>query len=185
MVPVLSAPAQDGNGQVLAMAQSKVVQRAPRDSIAQPSAPDLYERDVFAWTQQQADLLRCGNLAHLDRVNLLEEVETLGRKEVAELRSRLRVLAAHLLKTVQPPHLSGRSWQATILVQRLELEQLIGDNPSLKSRLAVVFAEAYAAARKLAAAETGLAITTFPAHPPFTPAQALDQGWLPPAVPSN
>ncbi|MFT0727545.1 DUF29 family protein, partial [Synechococcus sp. F70.1] len=45
----------------------------------------LYERDFYAWTQEQAALLRSGQLERLDRVHLAEEIEALGRQERREL----------------------------------------------------------------------------------------------------
>ncbi len=52
----------------------------------------LYEEDFYAWTQVQARLLRQLRLADADLANIIEEIETLGRKEVSELRSRYRIL---------------------------------------------------------------------------------------------
>jgi hypothetical protein len=42
-----------------------------------------------------------------------------------------------------------------------------------------VFDECYLAARKLASAESGLAIVTFSIESPFTPEQVLDEDFLP------
>ena len=58
----------------------------------------LYEQDFFAWTKQQANLLKEGRLRELDLPNLIEELEDMGRSNYRELESRLIVLVAHLLK---------------------------------------------------------------------------------------
>ena len=50
----------------------------------------LYETDFWAWTQEQANLLRHHQWNQLDVPNLIEEIESLGRKERQELRNRLR-----------------------------------------------------------------------------------------------
>ena len=105
---------------------------------------DLYDSDFYGWTQRQAALLKVGDVAAADLSNILEEIETLGRKEVAELRSRYTVLATHLLKQRFQPAKAGRSWRTTILNQRIAIARHMADNPSLKSRADVVFAEAYA-----------------------------------------
>ena len=152
---------------------------ASLEDIPASSAQSLYDDDFYAWTQQQAALLRQGRLAAVDLPNVLEEIETLGRKEVAELRARFTVLAQHLLKEMYQPEKSGRSWRTTILNQRIEIGRHMKDNPSLKAKADSVFAEAYADARDLAASETGLAAETFPEAPPFTRAQALERSWLP------
>lgn len=150
-----------------------------RSATQTASTSSLYDDDFYAWTQQQAAILRNGRVASLDKPNVLEEIESLGRKEIAELRSRFTVLAQHLLKQRYQPEKSSRSWQTTILNQRIEIARHMMDNPSLKSKVEQVFAEAYADARELAASETGLQVATFPTMAPFSWEQALDRGWLP------
>ena len=142
----------------------------------------LYETVFYAWTQHQADLLKAGRLNHLDAANILEEIETLGRKEVSELRSRLRILLAHILKTMHQPMTDTRSWTTTVLDQRIEIADHIADNPSLKPKLAEVFDNAYQDGRQLAASETGLPLKTFPTQPPFSCDDALSRVWAPPAA---
>ena len=142
----------------------------------------LYETDFFAWTRHQADLLKAGRLSQLDTANILEEIETLGRKEVSELRSRLRILLAHILKTMHQPMKDTRSWATTILNQRIEIADHIADNPSLKPKLTEVFDRAYQDGRQLAASETGLPLKTFPADPSFSCDDALSRSWTPPAA---
>jgi uncharacterized damage-inducible protein DinB len=69
----------------------------------------LYETDFFLWTKEQAAALRAGRLDALDRDNLAEEVESLGRKDRRELESRLTVLVMHLLKWRHQPAERGGS----------------------------------------------------------------------------
>lgn len=84
-----------------------------------------YENDFYGWTQQQAALLKAGRLNDLDIVNLIEEIETMGRSEKRELQSRLMVLLVHLLKWKYQPARRGRSWLLTIKGQRMNLEDVI------------------------------------------------------------
>ena len=126
----------------------------------------LYEEDFYAWTSAQAALLREGRLDEIDIANILEEIESLGRSLVTELRSRLKILAQHLLKEIYQPEKASRSWATTIVNQRDEIEQLLDGNPSLKPQTSEVFAKAYASARKTAAAETGIPLKTFPKDRP-------------------
>ena len=77
-----------------------------------------YEQDFYGWTQEQAALLRGGQLHALDIANLIEEIEAMGRSEKRELQSRLMVLLVHLLKWKYQPARRGRSWQLTIEGQR-------------------------------------------------------------------
>jgi hypothetical protein len=49
-----------------------------------------YERDFFAWTQEQAQILRARETLELDWDNLAEEIDSMGRRDRRELESRLR-----------------------------------------------------------------------------------------------
>lgn len=53
----------------------------------------LHETDFYAWMQRQATLLRLEEFAEVDWNNLIEEIESLGRSQQNELRSRLEVLS--------------------------------------------------------------------------------------------
>jgi hypothetical protein len=94
-----------------------------------------YNQDFYGWTQEQASLLKAGRLNELDIINLIEEVETMGRSEKRELQSRLTVLLMHLLKWKHQSNRRGRSWTLTIIGQRLRLASVIKDNPGLKAQL--------------------------------------------------
>jgi hypothetical protein len=127
----------------------------------------LYERDFFAWTQDQADALRRRSVNEIDWENLLEEVESLGRQERNELRSHLVVLLIHLLKWRYQPERRSRSWALSVIEQRGEAQRVLRDNPSLKPQLADVIADAYRQARVKTARQTRLPIKTFPPESPF------------------
>lgn len=98
----------------------------------------LYEQDFFRWTQQQADALRrlgrAGTILPLDWENLAEEVESLGRSEQRELRSRLSTIIDHLLKLEYSSATDPRAdWMDTIDRERQEIvESLLMDSPSLR-----------------------------------------------------
>jgi hypothetical protein len=137
----------------------------------------LYDSDFYAWTQQQAKLLRNQSLNELDLVHIAEELEDMGRSEKRELVSRLEVLLIHLLKWQFQPSLRSRSWQLTIQEQRLRLEQHLAENPSLKGLLPEYLMRAYQLAVIGAEKETGLA--DFPSSCPYTPEQIFDSAFLP------
>jgi len=50
---------------------------------------DLYDRDFYAWANEQAVLLRSGKLSDADILNIAEEIDSMGRGEKRELVSRL------------------------------------------------------------------------------------------------
>jgi hypothetical protein len=133
-----------------------------------------YEADFLAWVDEQARLLRAGNLSALDVENLIEEVESLGRQQRQQLRNRFVRLLQHLLKWEFQPSPRGPSWRKTIRHQRDRIGVLLRDSPSLRPVLDEVMAEAYRTARFDAADETGLPVETFPTENPFSVDQALD-----------
>ena len=149
------------------------------DDVAVRPSSSLYEEDFYAWTRAQAALLRQGRLDEADIDNILEEIESLGRTQVAELHSRLKLLAHHILKEIYQREKARRSWAAMIVVQRQDLHRHLRENPSLKPKTSEIFAEAYADARKVVAVETGLTLKSFPNEPPFTYAQAMDEAFWP------
>ncbi|MFP4121985.1 DUF29 domain-containing protein [Coleofasciculus sp.] len=118
--------------------------------------PNLYETDFYAWTQEQASLLRQQHWSQLDLGNLIEEIESLGKQQRQELRNRLTVLIGHLLKWEYQPQRRSRSWLATIRVQRRDTVELLKDNPSLKPYLEDALVLAYENGRDLAMGETDL-----------------------------
>jgi hypothetical protein len=147
----------------------------------------LYDRDYTTWAKMSADLLRAGRFDELDIEHLLEELRDMGKSEQRSLESHLRVLFAHLLKwQFQYAQLAdrwrefdGRSWRTTIAHQRTELKILLRKYPGMKRLWPDATQAAYADARELAAAETGLPIETFPTSCPYSDAAILDDGFLP------
>ena len=122
----------------------------------------LYERDETAWLEVMSNLAAEGRYAEMDHRNLSEYLADMAKRDRREVSSRLRVLLAHRLKWEhQPDHRSG-SWHAIIVEQRSELRNLL-DSGTLYNHAISVLAEAYADARKQAAAETTLSRGLFPA----------------------
>jgi hypothetical protein len=140
---------------------------------------DLYERDFYAWANEQAALLRSGRLNDADILNIAEEIESMGRSEKRELVSRLKVLLLHLLKWRFQPGLRGASWEIGIQVQRIRLTDHLADNPSLKPHLPEAIASAYRVARLEAAAETGFKPATFPASSQWSATEIMDDDFWP------
>jgi hypothetical protein len=136
-------------------------------------APDTpvradYARDVYTWSQEQARLLREGRWDAIDRDNVAEEIESVGRTEFSRLESALRVLMLHMLKWDHQPERRSRSWRASIAEQRLRLRNVLTDSPGLRPRIAEAIARAYERARLRAVRETALDETTFPETCPYS-----------------
>ena len=136
-----------------------------------------YEDDIAAWAEEQASLLRAGEVDGLDREHLAEEIESVGARERRELRRRLARLLQHLLKWHYQPELRNRSWATTIRVQRAEIRALLQDSPSLHPRIPELLPGAYRLAVLWAAEETG--VLKLPDDCPWTVEQALAEEFLP------
>jgi len=142
--------------------------------------PTLYQTDFYAWTQQQAALLKGEEFTEVDWQNLIEEVESMGRSEQRELESRLTTIMLHLLKIVCEPRSQAVSgWKNTILTQRIDLRRHLKANATLRAHVADYVADVYQDARLLAADTTQCAVDDFPARCPWTAEQLLDVNWLP------
>lgn len=148
----------------------------PQTAIPTPS---FYETDFYAWTQEQASLLRKHQWSELDLLNLIEEIESLGKQQRQELRNRLSLLIGHLLKWEYQLQRRSRSWLATIRVQRLDVSELLEENPSLKPYLEEAVDKAYAKGVLLAVKETDLPSNTFPVECPYRLAEILDNSFYP------
>lgn len=140
---------------------------------------DLYDRDFYAWTQQQAALLRDQQWSQLDLYHVIEEIESLGEQQRQELRNRFSVLVGHLLKWQYQPQHRSRSWLATLRIQRLEVMELLQDNPSLQPYLTEALDVAYLKGLELAIRDTDLPRHTFPPDCPYPVSEILDAGFYP------
>ena len=132
-----------------------------------PAAAD-YQRDFYSWLMEQAQHVRAGRWGAVDRENLAEEIESLGREQFNKLESALRVLLIHILKWDYQPERRSRSWALSIQAQRIEVEDVLADNPGLKPRIPEAIARGYRRARIEAAKDTGLEKSAFPETCPYS-----------------
>lgn len=139
----------------------------------------LYETDLYAWTQEQAKLLRLQQWSQLDLPNLIEEIESLGKQQRAQLRNRLKVLIGHLLKWEAQPEHRSRSWLMTIRDTRRDTQELLEENPSLKLYLQEALQKIYESGRDLAVGETNQPLKTFPENCPYTLEEIFRDGFYP------
>ena len=144
-----------------------------------PRNAAAFDEDFFAWTEEQARLLRAGEFSQLDTANIAEEIDDMGRSIRHELRSRLSVLTMHLLKWRYQPGYRSPSWSGTISEQREQIADLLEESPSLNPALAQNLTKIYRRAVNKAMRDTGLPEATFPADCPFTPEQILEKDFLP------
>jgi hypothetical protein len=91
-----------------------------------PADGSLYDEDFYAWTQEQAELLRRGGAGanRLDVELIAEEIEDLGKSELHACQSLCEHIIEHLLKLeysglAEP----ARHWRQEIVEWRLQLER--------------------------------------------------------------
>jgi hypothetical protein len=136
-------------------------------------AQALYDEDLLAWAERQVAHLRAGQLDRLDAERVIDELQATAGKLRRELKNRLRILLAHLLKWEAQPKRRSRSGPATIVEQRDQIEALLEENPSLRPHLEEAARSVYARAVRLAAIETRLPRRAFPDDLPYAGGQTL------------
>ncbi|AFZ58198.1 DUF29 domain-containing protein [Anabaena cylindrica FACHB-243] len=146
--------------------------KAPQTKVT--ANANLYDQDFYLWIDTTAKQLKAGKFAEIDLENLIEEIESMGRSEKRELKSRLIVLLMHLLKWQYQPEKRSESWRSTITEQRICIETLLEDSPSLQPLLAEIFTDCYEKARLKASNETGIKLNLFPNKSPFTLEESLN-----------
>jgi hypothetical protein len=79
--------------------------------------PSNYDTDVLVWYERQAAILRDLGASglplpnELDLQNIVEEIESVGRSELASVQSYLRLVLLHLIKlAASPDALSAEHW---------------------------------------------------------------------------
>lgn len=88
-------------------------ERTSGTGLAPPADPRAdYERDFYSWLMEQARFISEGRWSAVDRDNIAEEIESLGREQFAKLESALRVLLLHLLKWDHQPDSRSRNWSS-------------------------------------------------------------------------
>jgi Domain of unknown function DUF29 len=138
-----------------------------------------YEKDIIAWSKEQANLLRSGKLSAIDIEHIAEEIEDVGKSEQRELANRMAVLLSHLLKWQYQPERQSGSWQRTIKEQRKAIARRIKNTPSLKTSLNDTewLEDAWGDAVSMTITETG--ISSFPETCPWSVENILSDTWLP------
>ncbi len=129
--------------------------------------PDgLYERDILAWAQHQADLLRRvgrgERVNDVDWTNVAEEIEDVGRSELHSVESFLTLVMVHLLKLHNwPDSDAGNHWREEVVGFQTAASRRF--TPSMRQRLNVdtLYSDALRQVR------AGAASLSFPAENPF------------------
>jgi len=150
---------------------------------------NLYERDYYAWLQEQVRALRDRRIEEVDWDNLAEEIESLGNSEQRAIESQLARLAEQLLKLQYTHGLSrdynARGWRLSIRGARFAINKLLKVSPSLRPKLPEMLPDVYYAGRLRALRDPELSEDEIPELSPWTVEQVMDDDFMPDQTPSK
>ncbi len=90
------------------------------------------------------------------RAGIEELIDALSRSDKRALRSQLTRLMMHIIKWQIQPEFRSRSWQSSISNARIEIEELLEDEPHLKPKVSQLWDKCFKSACKIAKDETGI-----------------------------
>lgn len=127
-----------------------------------------YEDDLYRWAEETAQAIAEGRFDEIDRAQVADEVDDLGKSEVNSLSSHLERIELHLLKLRYQEDKRTRSWELSVAESRARIRRVVRRSPSLRRLIPELVIEVYEAARLAAERETGLLPDVFPEECPFT-----------------
>src|SRR5918996_4468434 len=159
--------------------------RTNRASAMATRAEQLYKKDFYAWTRDQAEALR--RLADqrwngpLDLLHLAEEVEDLGSEQQWAVESQLERVIEHLLKLEHSPSREPRrQWMISVVDARGEIQRRM--TPTIRREVEPALPNLYRRSRRkteLALERHGEAATAVPDACPYAFDDLLADEWWP------
>jgi hypothetical protein len=145
---------------------------------------DPYHEDVYAWAREQAEFVRAGRLAELDRAHLAEELDDIADGIRSAVRTSLRRIIEHLLYLEHATAWQQRAgWMAVAIDHRQRIADRLDDSPSLRRELPALLDRAWPGARALAAHLLSACDRRdpmrLPEACPYTLEQILEESWQP------
>lgn len=138
---------------------------------------ELYETDESLWLEQTIELLKQKQFNQLDLENLIEELISLGKRDLAKAKSLLRQIIIHilLLQYWQVEYERNyRHWLGEIKTFRYDLNNHLTTN--LTNKLQDDLDNIYQSAVDFVQVKTDL--NNFPEKCPYTLAQLLDDNYV-------
>jgi hypothetical protein len=152
---------------------------SPESGRKRQPVKKLYDRDYYAWVQEQVTALERGDVTALDLAHLADEVADLGRSQKRAIRSNLGVLLLHLIKWTYQSERRKGGWESSITEHRDRLREELDDSPSLRSYAEELLEDQYRKARRYAADQMRRSARSIPESCPFTMRQLLDPDYWP------
>ncbi|WP_413173752.1 DUF29 domain-containing protein [Anabaena azotica] len=138
----------------------------------------LYESDENLWLEETIELLKHKQFNQLDIENLIEELISLGKRDLAKVKSLLRQIIIHLLllQFWQVEYeINHRHWIGEIKTFRYDVNNHLTTN--LRNKLEDDLENIYQSAVDFVENKTSL--TILPEKCPYSLGQLLDDDYLP------
>jgi hypothetical protein len=135
----------------------------------------LYDDDILLWSEQQAAVIRkLGQTRRdlpneLDIENVAEEVESVGRSELAAVQSYIQLILVHLIKLLlEPDATAARHWRGEIFRFHANMKRRYA--PSMRQRIDLDALWREAREQLLLAEQDAEhpSVAQLPSAPPFT-----------------
>jgi hypothetical protein len=147
------------------------------------SYSELYERDYYAWLQDQVRALRERRIEDVDWENVAEEIDDLAKSERRGVESQMVRLLEHLLKLRYARETlrrnNARGWQLSVKDARIAAEKLLDESPSLRPLIPEMMGHAYRRGRLAALRKARLPDEAIPEGCPWMAEQIMDDNFLP------
>ena len=141
---------------------------------------ELYDIDDHLWLEETIDLLQREKIEALDLEHLIQELKSLGKRDLNKARSLLRQIIVHLLflqyweEEYQRNH---RHWRGEITAFRADLNDHLTTN--LENKLSSDLDSIYQTSRKIVLQKTGLSADNIPNTCPYSLPHLLNEDWYP------
>src|SRR5689334_11027355 len=89
-----------------------------------------YEDDLYLWAEETARAIAQGRFDEIDRGQVADEVEDLGKSEYHALASHLERIELHLLKIRYQEEKRTRSWELPVEESRVRVRRAVRRSPS-------------------------------------------------------
>lgn len=147
--------------------------------LNQKQLKSIYERDEHLWLEETIKILKENRFNDLDVENLIEELESLAKRDKNRVSSFLEQIIRHLLLLQYWEIERKRNqnhWRAEIQSFRTQLRKYLTTN--LHNYLVDELDNIYEDALDYVSEKTGYSVTC-PAKCPYTLEQLLDKQWFP------
>ena len=139
----------------------------------------IYETDDHLWLLETIKLLKQSRFDELDLENLIEELESLAKRDKHQVKSLLEQVIRHLLSLqfwTQEYDRNKNHWRSEIRSFRVQLKDRLTSN--LYNYLNSIFTTIYEDALGYVQEKTGFTVN-FPAECPYSLEEVLDIHYLP------